>query len=40
MASVVQDAPGFFQEVHVTPTADLNRLEDVLVVAYKPEARQ
>jgi len=40
VTEVNPDAPGIFQEVRVTPTADLAHIEDLLILVYKPEARE
>jgi len=38
VVKVLRDAPGYFQEVRVRPTADLTRLEDLVLIRYEPPA--
>ncbi len=40
VTAVRRDAPGYFQEVRVRPTADLDHVEELLVIQYVPEARK
>lgn len=40
VTDVRRDAPGYFQEVRVRPTADLEHVEELLIIQYAPEARK
>lgn len=40
VSEVNREAPGYFQDVRVRPTADLDRVEDLLIIQYVPPARE
>jgi len=40
VTTVDRDAPGYFQVVRVKPTADLDHIEDLLIMKYSPPAKE